>query len=293
MVRALSHPDLHWFIPIEPARRDADADKQVELAEEALGEALAARREQPLYGPVPPMAAHPMASVRLLLRRLVLTPAMGGARVFILADAERLRPQIGTDAAANALLKALEEPPHRTYFILTAADARALLPTVLSRVVRLRVPRLPDTLVTAFAQSEAAKAVSVSATSSSIPSVEGCIGRLLAPGGDLATAAGRRAEVFAAALAGGPVDRYVAALSQPPFEARGGFTEMLDGLLARLRAQAAAGGDTATVVRAIAHVLAARTWARGNANPQLVAAVLADDLAHRGGGTKGGGWLGA
>src|SRR3989442_9294579 len=43
----LQHPDLHWFVPVEVSRRGADADKQVDLVEEALGAAMAARRNQP------------------------------------------------------------------------------------------------------------------------------------------------------------------------------------------------------------------------------------------------------
>jgi hypothetical protein len=59
---------------------------------------------------------------------------------------------------------------------------------------------------------------------------------------------------------------------------------MLDALLDRLRESAATGGDTRRVVEAIARVLDARTQARGNVNPQLLAAVLADELADSGGG---------
>ena len=77
------------------------------------------------------------------------------------------------------------------------------------------------------------------------------------------------------------MQRFAFALSQQPFQARGGFTEMLDGLLEQLRQQARQGGsgETAKVVEAIASVLEARELAQGNVNPQLVAAVLADQLA--------------
>jgi len=80
-------------------------------------------------------------------------------------------------------------------------------------------------------------------------------------------------------VAGGAVQRYGFALRQTPFQARGGFTAMLDGLLEQLRARARAGGDTARAVEAIAHTLDARELAQGNVNPQLVTAVLADELA--------------
>jgi hypothetical protein len=54
---------------------------------------------------------------------------------------------------------------------------------------------------------------------------------------------------------------------------------MLDGLLEELRRQARSGRETQRVVRAISQVLEARAMAQGNVNPQLVAAVLAGDLA--------------
>jgi Flp pilus assembly protein TadB len=64
-----------------------------------------------------------------------------------------------------------------------------------------------------------------------------------------------------------------------PFQARGGFTEMLDALAGRLRTQAKAGGETQKLVEAIARVMDARELAQGNVNPQLLTAVLAEDLA--------------
>ncbi len=231
LVLSLSHPDVHWFVPLEPSKKGGDADKQVDLVEEALGEEMAARRRQPLYEPPSGLASHGIAAVRLLLRRLVLTPAMGRRKVFVIGDAERLVPQTGAEAAANALLKALEEPPADTAFILTTAAPDSLLPTILSRVVRVRVARLADSVAAAFA------------------------------------------------VEAGPVRRYGFALGLQPFQARGGFMDMLDGLLERLREQARAGGETEKVVAAIARVLEARGLAQGNVNPQLVAAVLADDLA--------------
>ena len=274
LVLTLSHPDLHWFVPVELERRAADADKQVELAEEALGEVLAARRERPLYEPPSGMASHGIASVRLLLRKLALTPVMGPRKVFVIGDAERLVPQTGAEAAANALLKALEEPPADSVFVLTTAEPDALLATIRSRVVRVRVARLADSVVTAFAQRELGLAVEPS-LSQRVTVAEGCIGRLLAEGG---VERGEGAERFLHAVHSGPVERLGFALGLQPFQARGAFTAMLDELLVRLRSEARAGKDSGKVVSAIARVLDARELAQGNVNPQLVAAVLGEDL---------------
>ncbi|HEX9180987.1 MAG TPA: hypothetical protein VF859_11370, partial [Burkholderiales bacterium] len=89
LVAELSHPDLHWFVPIVRPKA-ADPDKAVEEAAELLGQAMEERRKQPLHGPPEGMASHGMASVRLLQRKASLTAVEGGPRVFVIGHAERL-----------------------------------------------------------------------------------------------------------------------------------------------------------------------------------------------------------
>ena len=76
-------------------------------------------------------------AVRLLIRELALLPAEGGARVALIESAHRL-----TEDAQNALLKTLEEPPAGVTIILAAEDEDRLLPTILSRVARVRLGTL-------------------------------------------------------------------------------------------------------------------------------------------------------
>ncbi len=277
LVATLQHPDVHWFVPLELSKKGADGDKQVDLVAEALAEEMAVRREQPLYQAPGGLASHGIAAVRLLLRRMSLTPVVGRRKVFIVGDAERLIPQRGMEDAANALLKALEEPPADTIVVLTTADPEALLPTILSRVVRVRVARSADSVVTDFAQRVLGIAAKTE-LAERVSSAEGCIGRLLAPEGDSGAASRRAGELLDAGRKGAAT-LYALALSQMPFQARGGFTEMLDALAGRLRAQAKTGGETQKLVQAIARVMDARELAHGNVNPQLVTAVLAEDLA--------------
>ena len=66
--------------------------------------------------------------VRELLARVAWAPSMGGWRVIVMEDADRL-----TESAANALLKAVEEPGTRTVWLLCAPTLHDLLPTVRSR----------------------------------------------------------------------------------------------------------------------------------------------------------------
>jgi len=63
---------------------------------------------------------------------LSLRPYAGGARVAVLARAERL-----TEEAANSLLKTIEEPPPRTHLLLTAPTPERLPATIVSRCARL------------------------------------------------------------------------------------------------------------------------------------------------------------
>jgi DNA polymerase-3 subunit delta' len=273
LVRSLAHPDLHWFMPVEAPRKAGDADKQVELIDAALWEELARRRERPLYDAPSGLASHSIAAVRLLLRRVALTPVMGRYKVFVVGDADRLVPQPGSEQAANALLKTLEEPPHDTQFVLSTSDPDALLPTIRSRVVRMRVQRLKDSVVTSFVQNE----ITGNQTApESVTAAEGCPGRVIALKRGGATSG---AEVLLSAVRKGRVARYARALGEKPYEARGAFSAMLDDVLERLRGEARRGGATARLVQAMARVLEARTLAQGNVNPQLISAVLTDDLA--------------
>jgi DNA polymerase-3 subunit delta' len=276
-VLSLAHPDVHWFVPVEVARKGADADRQVELVAEALAEAMLSRREQALYEPPSGLASHGIASVRLLLRQLVLTPALARRKVFIIGDAERLVPQPGADAAANAVLKALEEPPSDTVFLLTSSEPSALLATIVSRVVRVRVARNADSIVALFAQRELG-VKSQRDAEQRVAAADGCIGRLLATS-DRGAGGTEAAARFLAAVGGDPTERYALALAHQPFQARGAFTAMIDGVLERLRQQARGGGDVRGKVEALRQALTARGLAQGNVNPQLLAAVLGDQLA--------------
>src|SRR4051812_42160996 len=132
LVDGLSHPDVHWFVPVARSKA-SDPEKQIEEASQAIAEVMEERRRQPLYLPADGMAIHGIATVRLLQRRAALTPVEGGRRIFIVGEADRLVPQESSPEAANALLKLLEEPPVGSLFILTTVDPALMLPTVRSR----------------------------------------------------------------------------------------------------------------------------------------------------------------
>ena len=75
-----------------------------------------------------------VAQVQALAAELALLPLEGRFRVAVLERAQRLNLD-----AQNALLKTLEEPPAQVVIVLAADDLGSLLPTVISRCVRIRL----------------------------------------------------------------------------------------------------------------------------------------------------------
>jgi len=79
--------------------------------------------------------------VRDLVRSSALAPVGNRWQVMVVEDADRL-----TDQAANALLKAIEEPTERTVWLLCAPTVEDVLPTIRSRtrLVVLATPSVED-----------------------------------------------------------------------------------------------------------------------------------------------------
>src|SRR5258706_2829270 len=77
-----------------------------------------------------------------VLGRMGLAPPEGRALVCIVRSAEEL-----TISAANALLKTLEEPPPRTYFVLVTSRPSRLLDTIRSRTLPVRFGPLPEAVI--------------------------------------------------------------------------------------------------------------------------------------------------
>ena len=79
--------------------------------------------------------------IREIRDRVVLQPAEGMHKVYILDEAHQL-----TDAAFNALLKLIEEPPPHLVFVFCTTELQKMLATVRSRCQTFVFsrPRLPD-----------------------------------------------------------------------------------------------------------------------------------------------------
>ena len=296
----LQHPDIHWFFPL-PSPKNASGDRRRQKLEEARHEELEARRANPLWTTGGDEAASIfLPIVEEIKARAVRRPAMGRSSVFVVGDAERMVPQASSPEAANAFLKLLEEPAADTLVFLTSSRPGALLPTIRSRVLEVRVtpPALDEAqaFLVEYAGMDAAEAGAAARRT------EGSIGTVLGGLASEGTADVRieAAGLLACAVRGSRSDRLRLAAGYPPAGARGAFSGMLDVLERTIRdaASVAAGvpdavldpgiADRITEMRsmpperlvdAARHVESARDAASGNGNPQGIVAVLLADLA--------------
>lgn len=104
-----THPD---FRQIEPSAEDPGGE------EEEGGRRSAAKKSAWIR----------VEDIRALADLINMTSHRGGAKTIVIHPAEALYT-----SAANALLKSLEEPPPRTFFILVTHRPHQLLPTIKSR----------------------------------------------------------------------------------------------------------------------------------------------------------------
>jgi len=121
-----NHPDFRRVEPVEPEEGD-DASPAKEAAKEAA-------KKAPKKG----SRIIKVEAIREISEFLNLTAHRGGWRVALIQPAEFMNP-----AAANALLKTLEEPPARVLLLLVSHQPGRLLPTVISRCRKVAVP-LPE-----------------------------------------------------------------------------------------------------------------------------------------------------
>jgi DNA polymerase III subunit delta' len=221
----------------------------------------------------------------------VMSPAMGRRKVLVVGDADRMASQEGSEQAANAFLKLLEEPPADTTIILTSSEPGALLPTILSRVVSIRVGPLSDNDVCAFlADPTVAAAIDPGSANEAelLAQAAGAPGRLIAKDAwEAALTQARRILEAAIAPDRGPRMKVAliqggrkVALIQGGSGARGKFSDTLDALTVllheRSRAAARAGNarGASGAAKAVEAVERAKELAYGNVSPQLLAASL-------------------
>lgn len=286
------HPDLLWFYP-RPRLKDGDASVADVMGD--LADGTQSRASTGGLYPLPdPTDALFMATMRALVRSASGSPALARRRVFVIGQAERLVPQEGADMAANAFLKLLEEPPRNCWLVLTSNEPAALLPTIRSRLVSIRVPTPTPS---SWRELVGHPTVSAALTSAGCPPDRALrderrsLGAILSTADDGSELKATAAQaLLSAAMApdrsDGRAARARAAFVQGAAGARGSFAAVLDrlaGLLrdeTRLAVDQGSGDRAERLARGVVLVERARERTASNANPSLLAATLLREL-HR------------
>ena len=282
---AATHPDLHWFFP-RPRLKDGDASP-AKISDD-FREAIGDRVLTGAYAPPPPEEGIFVSTIRAIVQSAALAPALARRKIYILGEAERMVLRDGAEEAAGAFLKLLEEPPARATLILTSSEPGALIPTIRSRLVAVRVPAL-GAADTEAVLAEPAMRDAVSAAGGPKSMAEqlrlaaGAPGALLA-GAEWGDALARARRMLDAAATRDRREQAKTAIMQGSSKARGAFSTSLDALTTllhdRARKAAEAGdADTASgAARAVDCVELAKERATGNVNPQLITSELMRQL---------------
>ncbi|MBD0831233.1 DNA polymerase III subunit [Aestuariibaculum sediminum] len=140
----LSHPDLHFAFPVTTS----DKAKSHPVSSHYLEEWRLMLKEQP-YGNLFDWYKYlgvdnkqgqiGVDEAQDIIKSLSLKSYEGGYKVMIIWMAEKLHT-----AAANKLLKLIEEPPSKTIFILIAEDEEQIINTIRSRCQILHFPPLAE-----------------------------------------------------------------------------------------------------------------------------------------------------
>src|SRR6201997_4742357 len=143
-ISKLAHPDLHLVFPIALSKDVRISNHLLEEFREAfLGfpymdvndwfNHIDAENKQPVIG---------TEESNEIIRKLSFTSYEGRGKIMVIWMPEKMNT-----AAANKLLKILEEPPDETFFFLVSGAADQLLATILSRVQLIQVtpPDVNDT----------------------------------------------------------------------------------------------------------------------------------------------------
>ncbi len=152
--KKLIYPDLHFVFPTAIATKvkNADARKLKKREDFTSASLMPEWREMMAETPfftVSDWANHlggdnkqlniSVSESRFVIKTLSLKAYEASFKVLILWLPELLHP-----AAANALLKVLEEPPAGTIFLLVANQLDHVLPTILSRCQILHIPKFSE-----------------------------------------------------------------------------------------------------------------------------------------------------
>jgi DNA polymerase-3 subunit delta' len=140
----LQHPDLHFAFPIVKSDIGDVCDDFVDKWREMILESSYFDRDDwsAKMGSETKQAMIYEKESSEILKKLSLKSFGEGYKVMIIWQAEKMNT-----SCANKLLKLLEEPPHKTLFLLISEHPDQLLSTILSRTQEVHVPRLKEEVI--------------------------------------------------------------------------------------------------------------------------------------------------
>lgn len=139
----LVHPDVHFMFPIVKS-----AKGKKEVCDDYLADWRHLLMNNPYFALPHWLSAMGAENGQALIyaresdeitRKLSLKSVEGGYKITIIWLPEKMH-----EACANKLLKLLEEPPEKTFFLLVSEMPEQLLSTILSRTQRFSVPRIAE-----------------------------------------------------------------------------------------------------------------------------------------------------
>jgi DNA polymerase-3 subunit delta' len=139
------HPDTHFVFPLSNVKAEKDEER---LKADITKSWRSFLHDQPFgnlddwcnfYGGEDKLAIISKDASREIIKTLSLKPFESKNKVMIIWQPESMH-----SAAANGILKILEEPSPNTFFILVSNAADQLMPTILSRTQIITVPLLSD-----------------------------------------------------------------------------------------------------------------------------------------------------
>ena len=146
--QSLSHPDLHFAFPVS----NSDKVKSHAVSDLFVEEWRQFVKEQPygnlfdwyrLVGIEKKQGQIGVDEAQDIVKKLSLKSYEGGYKVMIIWMAEKMNI-----AAANKLLKLIEEPPAKTVLLLVAEEEEQIINTILSRCQILHFPPLSESVIT-------------------------------------------------------------------------------------------------------------------------------------------------
>jgi hypothetical protein len=146
MLRKWEHPDLHFSYPTikrpnmssdhQPISNDFTQEWHEMIMQ---GTYFTMNQWMKQMGATTQQAIITGAESDELSRILALKSSQGGYKIAIIWRPERMNL-----TSANKLLKLLEEPPHKTIFLMVCEEPEKLLETIISRTQRIDVKRIDD-----------------------------------------------------------------------------------------------------------------------------------------------------